>query len=93
MELRGPWPRIELGLAEPQSAVLTPTPPQPRVASRHERGISTIRPPTFIQFLACSESVNPYAQVCSLLWVRYAKWSKASTLGSNSTWIITNGTI
>ena len=93
MELRGPWPRIELGLAEPQSAVLTPTPPQPRVASRHERGISTIRPPTFIPFLACSESVNPYAQVCSLLWVRYAKWSKASPLGPNSTWIIAIGTI
>lgn len=93
MELRGPWPRIELGLAEPQSAVLTPTPPQPRVASRHERGISTIRPPAFIQFLACSESVNPYAQVCSLLWVRYAKWSKASLLSPNSTWIIAIGTI
>ena len=25
----GPWPGIEPGLAEPQSAVLTPTPPQP----------------------------------------------------------------
>ena len=25
----GPWPGIEPGLAEPQSTVLTPTPPQP----------------------------------------------------------------
>jgi len=43
--------------------------------------------------VACSESVNPYAQVCSLFWVIYAKWSKASPLGPNSTWIIANGTI
>ena len=25
----GPWPGIEPGLGEPQSPVLTPTPPQP----------------------------------------------------------------
>jgi len=43
--------------------------------------------------VACSESVNPYAQVCSLFWVIYAKWSKASPLGPNGTWIIANGTI
>jgi len=43
--------------------------------------------------VACSESVNPYAQVRSLLWVRYAKWSKACPLGLNGTWIIANGTI
>ena len=39
----GPWPGIEPGLAEPQSAVLTPTPPQPWGVVRHGRGISTNR--------------------------------------------------
>ena len=39
----GPWPGIEPGLAEPQSAVLTPTPPQPWGVARHGRGISTNR--------------------------------------------------
>ena len=41
----GPWPGIEPGLAEPQSAVLTPTPPQPWGVVRQKRGISTIRRP------------------------------------------------
>ena len=40
----GPWPGIEPGLGEPQSPVLTPTPPQPsRVVRRKLYGISIIR--------------------------------------------------
>ena len=39
----GPWPGIEPGLREPQSLVLTPTPPQPWGVDRQGRGISTIR--------------------------------------------------
>ncbi len=40
----GPWPGIEPGLGEPQSPVLTPTPPQPsKVVARNECGISIIR--------------------------------------------------
>ena len=40
----GPWPGIEPGLGEPQSPVLTPTPPQPsRVVWRKKSGISIIR--------------------------------------------------
>ncbi len=40
----GPWPGIEPGLREPQSLVLTPTPPQPsRLVALEESGISIIR--------------------------------------------------
>ena len=40
----GPWPGIEPGLREPQSLVLTPTPPQPsRVCCREKSGISIMR--------------------------------------------------
>ena len=40
----GPWPGIEPGLREPQSLVLTPTPPQPsKLRCPNVSGISIIR--------------------------------------------------
>ena len=57
----GPWPGIEPGLGEPQSPVLTPTPPQPsRVVARTECGISIIRLPNICSKCVENRDYQPY---------------------------------